>query len=196
MSKRNHMQKSARHQAGAVLITSLVLMSIITIIGLTVMRSNTTDISIHKSMKNRTNAFQCAEAALRAGELWLDNEITVSPTAVMTAPVQANKEVWSSQANAMKDLFNTDSAWWTANGWVYGDGGATRTMINTVFGTGCVQEPRFIVESLGTFADSKAKEIDSLAKEGVDWFRISGFSVGTENNASVILQTTYAKRFK
>lgn len=90
-------------QGGAVLVTSLVFMAILTVIAVATMRSTTTDINILNNMQSRNNAFQCAEAALRAGEIWLDEKITSVPERVTTLPDQSlNSQVWDYKADAIR----------------------------------------------------------------------------------------------
>lgn len=180
-------------QRGAVLVTALVLMSILSMIGIATMRSNTTDISIHKNMKSRSNAFQCAEAALRAGEIWVGNEMDSLPTEVTSGtPDQSLNQVYSWEAAEVQDLFGTNKTWWETHGWTYGVG-----MTDTAFDIGCGMEPRYIVERVGASDDETiSREIEDKLKNAVDYFRITAYSVGLEDNAAVILQTTYAKRFR
>ncbi len=180
-------------QRGAVLVTSLVFMAILMVIAVATMRSTTTDINILSNMQSRNNAFQCAEAALRAGEIWLDEKITSVPERVATLPDQTlNSQVWDYKAAAIQDISTKDRDWWEANGWTYGN-----ALVDAAHQVGCAEEPRFIVEALGSFDDGSGKvEIESRSKEGVDFFRITAFSVGVETNTAVLLQTTFAKRLR
>ena len=173
------------------LVTSLVLMAILAIIGIATMRSNTTDVSIHKSMKNRANAFQCAEAAVRVGEQWLD-ELTIIPESVQTLPDKSLNQIWDYDAPDIQDLFAKDNAWWVDNGWSYGSG-----LSNPEHQIGCTSEPRYIVERIGVVGDtSNELDIDARSKDGFDFYRVTGYSLGTGNNAAVVVQTTFGKRLR
>ncbi len=180
-------------QRGAVLVTALVLMSILSMIGIATMRSNTTDIAINKSMNSRSNAFQCAEAALRAGELWVGDDMDSIPAEVRSGvPDQSLNQVYSWEAPEVQDIFSKNKLWWETHGWLYGGG-----MTSTNHYTGCASEPRYIVERVGASDDKTiSREIEDKLKNAVDYFRITAYSVGMEDNAAVILQTTYAKRFR
>lgn len=180
-----------KFQSGAVLVTSLVLMVILTALGVSTMRSNMMDINIHKNMKSRANAFQCAEAALRAGEIWLDEAVNSSPEVVTTIPTQDPIQVWDYKASAIQDISTKNLLWWQTNGWAGPD------LTNADYQIGCAQIPRYIIEKVGTVDDgSGATEIATRAKSGIDFYRVTAFSVGMENNANVLLQTTFAKRLK
>jgi len=168
-------------------------MAILMVIAVATMRSTTTDINILSNMQSRNNAFQCAEAALRAGEIWLDEKITSVPDAVTTLPDQTlNSQVWDYKAAAIQNISTKDRDWWESNGWAYGN-----ALVDVVHQVGCAEEPRYIIEALGVVDDGSGNvEIESLTKSGVDFFRITAFSVGVETNTNVLLQTTFAKRLR
>jgi type IV pilus assembly protein PilX len=186
--------KSSMHkkQTGAVLVTALVLMAVLTIIGITSMRGNMMDFNIHKAMKSRSNAFQCAEAALRAGELWIDNLARApdSTSVLMTVPNQNTYQLWNSRSTVLANMEIRDSAWWVVNGWTYGT-----NLINANNNIGCLSQPRYIIEYIGT-VDGGSKSLEFASEDLIDFFRITGRSVGISDTAAVVLQTTYAKRLR
>lgn len=178
-------------QKGVVLVTSLVLMAILTVLGVATLRSNMMDVNIHKNMQSRSNAFQCAEAALRAGEMWLNDDLNALPDEVTTIPDQALFQVWAYKSATIQDIYSKDLNWWTTNGWSGID------LTDTDNQVGCAIIPRYIVEKIGTVADEgKDLSIESRSKTGVDFFRVTAFSVGMDNSANVLLQTTFAKRLR
>lgn len=189
----NHHKLIQLKQTGAVLVTALVLMSILAIVAVATMRSSSMDVTIHKNMKNRSNAFQGAEAAVRAGELWLENEVAgIIPEAMETKPDLSQNQVWSYTASEIQDIFSKDENWWSINGESYGP-----DMTNADYQVGTSLEPRFIIERMGTVDDgSGVLDISERVKNGIDYFRVTGYSVGTESNAAVLLQTTFALRFR
>jgi len=79
------------------------MMAILAIIGVTSMRGNITDIKIHKAMKSRSNAFQCAEAALRSGELWLGSLVSLPKEAEL--PSQSSFQIWPQKNNHIKKIW-------------------------------------------------------------------------------------------
>jgi len=58
---------------GSALIVSLVILLIMTILGLSAMQTTVLQERMAGNMKDRNMAFQAAEAALRAGENWVEN---------------------------------------------------------------------------------------------------------------------------
>lgn len=187
------MQTNKRHfkiqyQRGAVLVVSLIMMAILAIIGITSMRGNIIDIKIHKAMKSRSNAFQCAEAALRSGELWLDS-LARLPTEV-ALPTQSSFQVWPRETTVLKNMEIQNTTWWGTNGWSYGG-----NLINASNQVGCISQPLFIIEYMGA-VDGGSKNIEFAQEDLIDFFRITARSEGISNSAAVVLQTTYGKRFR
>lgn len=181
-----------KKQSGAVLVMALVLMAILASYGIMSMRNNVTDVGIHKNMKSRANAFQCAEAALRAGEIWIDKTLDALPEVVTTKPTPGTLQVWDYKAAEVQDIFYKNDLWWVTNGWTYGT-----DLIHSDYEIGCAEQPRFIVERLGTTDDgSGSLEIKELSTSGIDYYRVTAYSVGIKKNAAVILQSTFAKRLR
>jgi len=180
--------RSIRKQAGSVLITAIVLMVIFTLLGVAAMRMNMTDISIQGSMKNRSNAFQCAEAAIRAGEIWLDG--LPGPAYEVTAnPQQASGQVWEVNNTVIQNPELQLNGFWQDNNltWAYGG-----SLINSAADVGCKTDPRYFIESLGAVAaDSEGIDFETLAKGRSAMYRITAYSTGIDDNATVVLQTTY-----
>lgn len=179
---------SNQKQKGAVLVTALVLMAILTIIGITSMRENIMDVKIHKSMKSRTNAFQCAEAGLRAGEMWVDRLARVPETA--EPPAKASYQFWPSTSTKLANMEVLDNTWWESNGWTYGT-----DLIDTDVQIGCSTEPYYIIEHIG-YVDGGSKDIEFGSTDLIDYFRITARSAGINSAAAVVLQTTYGKRVR
>jgi len=175
-------------QKGAVLITTIVLMVIFTLLGVAAMRTNLSDISIQGSMKNRNNAFQCAEAALRAGEIWLG--ALVAPAHAVTGnPDQDATQVWQANEGAIQnpelrlnDFWQDDTVTWT-----YGE-----LLKNSAVTVGCKTDPRYFIEALGAITpDSNGLDFETQAKARSALYRITAYSTGIDDTATVVLQTTY-----
>ena len=62
----------APRQRGSALIIALVFLLVMTLIGVTAMQGTSQQESMAGNMRDRNLAFQAAEAALRAGETWLN----------------------------------------------------------------------------------------------------------------------------
>jgi len=178
-----------RKQQGAVLITSIVLMIVFTLLGVAAMRTNITDISIQGSIKNRSNALQCAEAALRAGEIWLD-DLSNAAYPVTTTPSQSANQVWEVNLPGMQNPELRDDSFWQDDTRTWAYGGALQD--NTRPTVGCQNDARYFIEWLGEVSgDSEGIGFDSQAKARSAMYRITAYSTGIDGNAAVVLQSTY-----
>ena len=186
------------HQQGAALIISLVLLTMLTTLGVTAMRSNLLDVRIHNNTKSKLVALQCAEAALLAGENWIwDNTegIDVAPTG--TVPSQGANQVWDLGADELAGMESQDADWWSVNGWSYGS-----ALSNPDNSIGCSQTPYYIIERFERGVSLDGNTESSLGFKEIaggsgykDYYRISAYGVGTLDTAPVVLQTTFAKPY-
>jgi type IV pilus assembly protein PilX len=181
-------QNMPSRQAGAVLITSLVLMIVFTMLGVATMRTNITDITVQDGIKNRNNAFQCAEAALRSGEIWL-GDLSGPALSVESNPSQSNSEVWEANLTAIRNpSLQLDGLWADdTKTWSYG-----AALINANANIGCKKNPRYFIETLGAVSSaSDSLDYESMAKGKSAMYRVTSYSTGMDDNATVVLQTTY-----
>jgi len=184
------MQKSMpSKQTGAVLITSIVLLIIFTMLGVATMRTNITDITVQDGLKNRNNAFQCAEGALRAGEVWL-GDLSGPAYSVNANPSQVNSEVWEFNLTAIQNpSLQLDSLWADdTKTWSYGT-----DLMNIDANIGCEKAPRYFIESMGAVSSAVSDSLDyeSMAKGKSVMYRVTSYSTGMDDSATVVLQTTY-----
>ena len=181
-------QSMPSKQTGAVLITSIVLLIIFTMLGVATMRTNITDITVQDGIKNRNNAFQCAEAALRSGETWL-GDLSGPAHAVGANPTQSGSEVWEANLTAIRNpSLQLDSLWADdTKTWSYGT-----DLMNANTNIGCKTDPRYFIESMGAVSSvSDSLDYESMAKGKSAFYRVTSYSTGMDNNATVVLQTTY-----
>ncbi|UHD17897.1 pilus assembly PilX family protein [Thiocapsa bogorovii] len=67
-------------QKGVVLVVALMFMLVMTVVGITAMRSTILQERMAGNVRDRELAFQAAEAALRAGELAVLNDTSIAAT--------------------------------------------------------------------------------------------------------------------
>jgi len=183
---------SCNKQSGAALVIALVLMTVLTMMGVTAMRSNTMDVRVHNAMKDRGNAFQCAEAALRQGELFIEN-VSVRPDDTTPGiPSKANLQVWKIDTSTLNNLVNEDYTWWQTNGW------SDLALSDADVEVGCAAQADYIVQSLGGIGDNGSGDLSfkAQAESQIDGYRITSRSEGVSDNAVVILQSTFTRQFK
>jgi len=183
-----------RKQQGAALITALVFMGILTMLGISAMRSSTLDLKIHNAMKNRLNAFQCAEAALRQGELFIRNSTGKPDDTGSVIPDKTANQVWNTSTTQLNNMLNQDDSWWVTNGWE--DTALSDPSVASIV-VGCASSARYMVYSMGGMATTGGGDLSfrAEAESMVSGYRISSRSEGVSSGAAVILQSTFLRQF-
>ncbi|MCG5509823.1 pilus assembly PilX family protein [Ectothiorhodospira lacustris] len=101
-----HPLKSAPCQQGSALIIALVFLLLMTMVGVSALQQTTLQERMAGNLRDRNLAFQASEAALRAGERWLDegaNMLIAEGTATPTDPRSWDGAAYSG-IYAMNDL--------------------------------------------------------------------------------------------
>ena len=164
-------------QRGAALITSLLLLLVLTIIGITTMQMSRMQERMSGNSRDLNAAFQGAEAAVRGGEAFIGKE-AIRPVSCSTAPCT----VWmpgTVGGNGRVELQTGD--WWTDNGAV-GDHVAD-----------LAADPRYVVEEVGFVRTDGGVVLGE--EDGRDFYQVSGRSTGATGLAEVVVQTTFTRRF-
>ncbi len=99
---------SARHQSGAVLIISLIMLLLLTLIGVTASQVTTLEEKMAGNMRDKNLAFQAAESALREAEESLKNALPPFDNAG-TGGFYSSTSTIPTEAAIMTDTF------WTTN---------------------------------------------------------------------------------
>jgi type IV pilus assembly protein PilX len=170
-------------QRGAVLVVALLMLLVMTVLGVTAMQMSRMEERMAGNSRDINLAFQGAEAGLRDGEAQLQ-PLLVVPSTCSTAPCT----IWRENLLAA-DLRNQLANFWTTNGREYGVVG-TREVTDTT------RDPIVVVELLGFLPDSLADASDPGVKSGRHFYRVSSNSTGASADAQVLLESTYAKRYK
>jgi type IV pilus assembly protein PilX len=205
MSKSNGLSLScvgrvARRPRGAVLVTALIFLLIMTLVGVTAMQGTSQQESMASNTRQRNLAFQSAEAAVRAGERVLTNAVLPNfdnTTSGLRQPVMPTTSVGA---------FWLDAYCWTAaqpgcnpafaGAREYdGDPNAADPACdlagNSNMGDVSVP-PCYVIEELPsvTLGGSSAK-FGALPETG--FYRVTARSLGGTADAVVILQTVYRR---
>jgi type IV pilus assembly protein PilX len=163
-------------QRGATLVTVLILLLVMTLLGLVSMRSTLMDERMSANMRDRSLAFQAAEAALRAGEDIAATRITPAAGCVNGRcgfPVATAAPVWENDAN-----------WNTAPAVDFDD-------------SGLVSDPQYIVELIADRVPPRGActttgDISETVCTGFERrYRITARSQDT-GRARTIVQSIYA----
>jgi type IV pilus assembly protein PilX len=169
-----------RQQRGAILVTSLLLLLVLTVLGITTLRMTTMQERMAGNTRDLGLAFQGAEAGLTEGEQWLRGRV-VQPVATGTLPCEVCQQFGSGNVPVVPvNIEHQDATWWEDNG---------------VEVAGEIDDldaqPRYVIEEAGFVRDSLL--FDETA--GRDFYRVTSQSTGASGLANSVLQSTYARRF-
>ena len=172
---------SRNKQTGAVLITSLILLLVLTI----AISSNVNNILIEEKVvsnqRDRLIAMEAAESALREAEAWVGAQ-----TSEPNGTIDGSANVWSTDApkessNSNEWWLEKDSDWWETN--------ATKANFS-----GATKEPYYLIEDYAYVQDSLVTG-QQKDERGRNFYRITAKGTGGTDTARVVLQTTFTKRF-
>lgn len=170
--------RTGARQRGAVLVTALLLLIVLTIIGVTVMQMSRMQERMAGNSRDVNLSFQAAEGSMRAAEQYIRQQNN-RPVACSTAPC----DVWSE--GTLTNAANLDAAWWAANGQTYG---------MTAMG-GLRETPQAIVEELGFVRTDGGVVMGQEPPDGRDFYQVTSRSTGGSGLAETVLQSTYTRRF-
>jgi type IV pilus assembly protein PilX len=174
---RNRESTRARSQHGAALVTSLLLLLVLTIIGITTMQMSRMQERMAGNTRDINAAFQGAEAAARGGEAFIRGLI-VKPVACSAAPCT----VWMSGTAAGTGRVDLQPyTWWDAN--------ATATTALPELKA----NPAYVVEEVGHVRTDGGVVLPE--EDARDFYQVSGRSTGASGLAEVVIQTTFTRRF-
>ena len=165
-------------QRGAVLVTSMLLLMVLTIIGVTVMQMSRMQERLAGNSRDVNMAFQAAEGALRNAERFIEVQKT-KPIGCSSAGCQ----VWLEEAAV--GVANADETWWEENGQEF----ELKTM------EGLDEPPKVAVEELGYVRTDGGVVMGQETPDGRDFYQITARSTGGSGQTEVVLQSTYAKKY-
>ena len=173
---------TSRHsQRGAILVTSLLILLILTVIGITAMQVTRMQERMAGNSRDTSLAFQGSEAALRDAEQQLFT-YAIEPVKCLD-PSEACTTLYD--RDIMANMADNSADWWEETAQQYGDDDEEE-----LTDEGLKEDPRFAVEE---FAHVRMGDlgVDSLDRRTI--YQVTARSTGGSGEANVVLQTTYAK---
>lgn len=184
------MNRSPALQQGAMLIVCLIILLVMTIIGITNMKTTTMEEKMTGNTRDLNLAFQAAEAALRDGEALID--AIVSPTAFDNTAGLYN-------SNDNEPDYTDTTSWNTTNSRAYPDANVTPTNTPIPLVT---SQPQFYITLITEGIGSNSNASGNIAGYGqqqpgttVTAFTVTARGTGGSGNTAVILQSRYGKQF-
>lgn len=177
----NRLQHTLHAQSGAVLVMAMTFILILSLIGVTSMTTAALEEKMAGNMGDKNIAFQTAESALVAGEIWIGSQMNKPvfdpangadglhlPSTTSTPVWNNGTGVWSSN-----DLFSYPA-------------------LNNV-----AAAPTYLIEDLGQIPDSGGSLVlpANYKATGKNLFRVTARASGASTNSVAMLQSVYEKRF-
>lgn len=184
-----HVHAPFSRQSGAVLIVSLIILLLMTLIGVTSLRTTTLEERMAGNMRDHMLAFEAAEAALEAAEQFIDSSV-----------VSLGAFDGDGSDGLYDDTVPTDpdKSIWEIVDWTGGDGGNDNEVLSASAIPGVGTPPKYVIQHYGSIE----VDVDKTNMSGygqntgageVQMFHITVRGTGGSNNAVVILQSTYGK---
>lgn len=169
----------AGHERGAVLVTAMLLLLVLTVIGVTVMQLSRLQERMAGNSRDVNLSFQASEAALRSGEKYIsDQESRPIPCSDGTC------DVWL-EGSLVGAIANKDADWWEENGKAFS--------LGTI--EGLAEDPKAVVEELGFVRTDGGVVMGQDPPDGRDFYQVTARSTGGSGQAEIVLQSTYTRKF-
>lgn len=173
-----------RHETGAALIVSLVMLLLMTMIGIFAMRTSIMEEKMAANQIDRDIAFEAAEIALREAEIeilsWTDYPLATNDG--------SDKGVWT--RDVMDPTSNNATPWWgeTSETW-------WQNNANSIVATkpaGSIGDPRYVIEEVYKDRGDLESDPSTGTKK---FYRVTARGLGASTQARVLLQSTVVLRF-
>lgn len=156
-------------QRGSVLIVGLIMLLVITLISLAAIQTTTLQERMAGNMRDRNQAFQAAEMALRQGET------LIAPGAVI-----GTGSGWFDITGNKAPIDLVDYAVWEISG-NFMDFGA-------VYGSAA--NPRYMVEKQPNLS---GPSLEAGVEKTIEVFKVSSVGIGGSTDAVVVLQSSFKR---
>ncbi len=172
MNSRTSNRPIPRRERGAILVSALLMLLVLTVIGVSVMQITRMQERMAGNTRDLNLAFQGAEAGLRDAEQTLWGAAVVIP---------CNTPDCVRPRGVLPVLNNQTQAWWDAQSQEYGDDGDQDIEELAV-------DPQFVVEELAFVGPLVVDD-----PGGRMFYQVTSRSTGASGDTNTVLQTTFAK---
>lgn len=175
----------ARREQGAVLVTGLIFLVVLTLLGVAAMSINAMEERMAGNSRDLNIAFQAAESGLRDAEL--DILKNISPASGFDASCTNGLCLLPSSSTPLAQSIN-----WSDTSITREYGAYTGAVSLALVGA----QPRYIIELLSTLPVSPGQSIGTGIKPASNGvvYRISALGVGGRSESRVILQSLFIKK--
>ena len=182
MRSAHYLHRMKHTQRGTALVMALVFLLLMTMLGITAINTSTLEERMAGNTKDQNLAFQAAETALRAGELWVESRTSEAQLTVNTA-----NGIYD-PAPATSGIENWDSVVWSGTTNLVTYPGVPGTASTTGTLAGVSTQPKYIIEILGSSPGvPPAGNIVTV--------RITARGTGASDNTVSMVQSIVSKAF-
>lgn len=161
------MSQTFKHQSGAVLVVSLVMLLLLSIISVAGMQTTTLEEKMTGNQRDRNLAFQAAESAIRAGENFL--------TQATLPTFNGNNGLYAQNGNPP----GANSNWASYNTVAY------------AYDDLVASAPLYVIQRLADIESGSSLDAGSYGQS--EMYRVTARGVGGTDAAVVVIQTTYKR---
>jgi type IV pilus assembly protein PilX len=177
---------SPNHQRGAVLIISLIMLLVLTLLGVSSMRTTILEEKMAGNLRDKNTSFQAAETALRDGEALLETLLATSSFDGTDGRMGSSDD---------------DPNFFATNTWSDTNATSDPNYVGSIdySGTmsGVAAQPQYIVKFVKEVVnDTGSLKVGGYGDSGtnsVNNFRVTAKGVGQSESSSTILQAYYGK---
>lgn len=170
---------SGKKQRGAVLVVSLIILLLMTLIGTTGMQATSLEEKMAGNMRDRNLAFQAAESALKAGEVYLGTTAAL-PAFDCTNGLYPAHGTGCTTANVTSTTAPMPPVWENIN-W------STQSVLYTGVLADLNTNPRYIIEDMGVGCASPTSPCP--AADVRNNYRVTARATGGTADSVVIVQS-------
>jgi type IV pilus assembly protein PilX len=170
------------NERGAILVTSLLLLLVLTVLGVSMMKMTNMQERMSGNTRDMNLALQAAEAGLRDGESQID------PFTIINVPTPTGGfGCVICQPGALPIAIDNPTLFdWAMNGILYGSASGRPAIF------GLTDQPRYKIEEIAFIEDSLING-QEYYEDGRFFYQVSARSSGASGLANVVLQSTYAR---
>jgi type IV pilus assembly protein PilX len=184
----SHTVRAPHAQRGAILVTSLLLLMVLTVLGIATMKMTNMQERMAGNTRDLNLALQGSEAALRDGESTIDpflNPVPVPlPSSLMGCAI-------CQPGTLPLGIENPGVFDWNANAQEYGVDGVAELSDPALDGH-LAEEPRYTIAEIAFIEDSLLNGHDYY-EDGLFFYQLTARSTGASGMANVVLQSTFAR---
>lgn len=176
-------------QRGVVLLLALIMLLLMTVVGLAAIRGTGLQETMAGNMRERTIAFQHAEAGLRVGEDWIED------TPISNMNFDGGNGLYRDLGLPENNMFNNGVREWTGQQW----GERSTSSGLALVGDGEFPAPRYVIEEqtipplLCAEDDGSAIDLGSLPEGPCIYYRVTARGVSASGNSDALVQSSFRK---